>query len=41
MTRYFRDPVHGLIPVDEREVRIIQSSAFQRLRDIRQLSNTY
>jgi len=41
ITRYFRDPVHGLIPVDEREVAIIQSQAFQRLRDIRQLGNTY
>lgn len=41
ITRYFRDPVHGLIPVDEREVSIIQSQAFQRLRDIKQLGNTY
>lgn len=39
--RYFRDPIHGMIPVDEREVKIIQSEPFQRLRNIRQLGTTY
>lgn len=41
MFRYFRDPIHGLIPVLEKEVELIQTPAFQRLRYIRQLGNTY
>ena len=32
-----RDPIHGTIPVDEREKAIIDSPFFQRLRNVRQL----
>ncbi len=37
----FRDPVHGFIDVTEDELKIINSSPFQRLRNIRQLATTY
>src|SRR5215211_3805964 len=32
-----RDPIHGTIPVEEREKAIIDSRFFQRLRNVRQL----
>src|SRR5215211_2163956 len=32
-----RDPIHGTIPVGEREKAIIDSRFFQRLRNVRQL----
>jgi HD superfamily phosphohydrolase len=37
----FRDPVHGFIDVSELECKIINTSAFQRLRNIKQLATTY
>lgn len=37
----FRDPVHGFVDVSEDELKIINSSPFQRLRNIRQLATTY
>lgn len=37
----FRDPVHGFIEVSDLECKIINTSAFQRLRNIRQLATTY
>ena len=37
----FRDPVHGLVYVSEDEKKIIDSTPFQRLRNIRQLATTY
>ncbi|MCL1853189.1 MAG: HD domain-containing protein [Peptococcaceae bacterium] len=40
-TKIFRDPVHGFIEVDPLELRIINSSPFQRLRNIRQLGTSY
>lgn len=32
-----RDPIHGAIPLDERERRVVDSAFFQRLRHVRQL----
>lgn len=37
----FRDPIHGFIEVREHELEIINTSAFQRLRNIKQLAMTY
>ncbi len=37
----FRDPVHGFIYVSSLEKEIIDTQAFQRLRNIRQLALTY
>lgn len=37
----FRDPVHGLIPVNRCERALIDTEEFQRLRRIHQLSMTY
>ena len=37
----FRDPIHGFIEVSDLELEIINSSPFQRLRNIRQLATTY
>ncbi|MBI5695106.1 MAG: HD domain-containing protein [Nitrospirae bacterium] len=37
----FRDPVHGFIHLSDAELRIIDTPAFQRLRNIKQLSFTY
>jgi len=34
--KYFRDPIHGFIEVDERFLKIIDSPFFQRLRRIKQ-----
>lgn len=36
-----RDPIHGLIELNEGEAAIIKHEAFQRLRNIRQLALTY
>jgi HD superfamily phosphohydrolase len=41
-TKLFRDPVHGMIEVDqESELKVIDSWQFQRLRQIRQLALTH
>lgn len=40
-SKHFRDCVYGFIGVTEKELKIINSPAFQRLRYIRQLGNTY
>lgn len=37
----FRDPIHGFIDVRKRELDIINTRAFQRLRNIKQLAMTY
>jgi uncharacterized protein len=37
-TKFFRDPVHGFVEVHPREIEIIDSPVFQRLRRIHQLS---
>ena len=37
----FRDPIHGFIEVSDIELKIVDSPAFQRLRNIKQLSTTY
>jgi len=37
----FSDPIHGFIRVDAREVRLIDTLIFQRLRHIKQLGLTY
>lgn len=34
---HIRDPLHGSIPISERELRLIDQPAFQRLRNIKQL----
>ena len=38
---HFRDPIHGFIYISRNEQKIIDSSFFQRLRNIRQLATTY
>jgi HD superfamily phosphohydrolase len=40
-SKYFRDPIHGLIEVDPKARYIIGSPLFQRLRGIKQLAFTY
>ncbi len=37
----FRDPIHGFIEVRKHELEIINTAAFQRLRNIKQLAMTY
>jgi len=37
----FRDPIHGLIPVNKAEKLLIDSEPFQRLRNIKQLGTSY
>lgn len=37
-SREFRDPVHGFVKLSDAEVDIVNSTPFQRLRDIRQLA---
>lgn len=37
----FRDPIHGFIEATESERKIIDSSPFQRLRNIKQLGTSY
>lgn len=41
MDKEFRDPVHGFIKADPDEIRVIDTPAFQRLRNIRQLATTF
>lgn len=36
-----RDPIHGFIELSELELKIVDSSPFQRLRNIKQLATTY
>lgn len=38
---HFRDPIHGMIKISEKEAQIIDDPAFQRLRNIRQLGTSY
>ena len=38
---HYRDPIHGFIEVSRQEQKIIDSSPFQRLRNIKQLATTY
>ena len=40
-TYRIRDPIHGLIELSEREVDLINTNAFQRLRRIRQLAMAF
>ncbi len=40
-SKYFRDPIHGLIEVDPKARYIIDSPLFQRLRGIKQLAFTH
>lgn len=37
----FRDPIHGMIEINELEREIINTRAFQRLRYIKQLGTSY
>ncbi|HHW07278.1 MAG TPA: HD domain-containing protein [Clostridia bacterium] len=37
----FRDPIHGMIPLNAGELAIVDSEPFQRLRYIRQLGTSY
>lgn len=41
MSRHFRDPIHGMITLNEGELAIVNSAPFQRLRYIRQLGTSY
>ena len=41
MPNRIRDPIHGFIHFDDAEREIINSPAFQRLRNIKQLAFTY
>ena len=36
-----RDPIHGLVDLNEKEVKLINTKAFQRLRRIRQLAMAF
>src|SRR2546430_12829462 len=38
MARRVRDPIHGFVSLDEKEVDIVGTTIFQRLRGIRQLA---
>lgn len=38
LNKEIRDPIHGLIPVSELELKIIDTQTFQRLRNIKQLA---
>jgi len=38
--KFFRDPIHGYIEVDDRFLKLIDSPFFQRLRRIKQLAFT-
>ena len=37
----FRDPVHGFIHLSHRELKLVESRAFRRLRNVKQLALTY
>jgi len=39
--KYIRDPLYGFIGISKQEEKIIQTPIFQRLRRIKQLSNTH
>ena len=39
--KQIRDPLYGFIGISKKEEKIIQTTIFQRLRRIKQLSNTY
>lgn len=39
--RSIRDPIHGFINLNEKEAQIVDTSAFQRLRALRQLAFAY
>ncbi len=41
MNYHFRDPIHGMITLNEGELAIVNSHPFQRLRYIRQLGTSY
>ncbi|NMA69591.1 MAG: HD domain-containing protein, partial [Desulfitobacterium sp.] len=41
MACQFRDPIHGMINLNEGELEIVNSAPFQRLRYIRQLGTSY
>jgi len=41
MDKEFRDPVHGFIKADPDEMGVIDTPAFQRLRNIHQLATTF
>jgi uncharacterized protein len=38
---HFRDPIHGFIHLSRKELKLVESKAFRRLRNIRQLALTY
>ena|SRR5713101_2540839 len=37
----FRDPIHGFIHLSRKELKLVESKAFRRLRNIKQLALTY
>jgi uncharacterized protein len=37
----FRDPIHGFIHLSRRELKLVESQAFRRLRNIKQLALSY
>lgn len=41
LPKEIRDPIHGLIPVNSLELAVIDTTAFQRLRSIKQLALAY
>jgi len=41
MSYHFRDPIHGMVAVNNCEEKIIKSKPFQRLRHIKQLGTTF
>ncbi len=41
MAYQFRDPIHGMITLNEGELELVNSAPFQRLRYIRQLGTSY
>ena len=41
MSKIIRDPVHNIIELDDKALRIIDTSVFQRMRGISQLGVTY
>ncbi len=40
-SKFFRDPIHGYIEVEEHELKIVDHPLFQRLRNIHQLGMAY
>lgn len=41
VSKFFRDPIHGLIPVSGPESQLLDTAPFRRLRNIHQLALTY